>query len=81
MNYACAFFKWNKEQTYVSFLCSLIGKKNYLGDPKAYGSDEEVPLLNALAAAFSDAVGLRCFIHMKDNVEDSFLSKLQVKSE
>ena len=52
------------------FLSSLIGKKNDLRDLKAYGSDGEVTLLNALVAAFPDAIGLRCFIHMKDDIED-----------
>ena len=57
-------------QTYFSCLSSLIGKKNDLRDLKAYGSDGEVTLLNALVAAFPDAIGLRCFIHMKDDIED-----------
>ena len=68
-------------QTYFSFLSYLIGKKNGLHDLKAYESDGEVPLLNALAAAFPDAIGLRCFIHMKDSIEDHLRNKLHVKSE
>ena len=68
-------------QSYFSFLSSLIGKKNDLRDLKAYGSDGELPLLNALVAAFPDAIGLRCFIHMKDNIERHLHNKLHVKSE
>ena len=42
---------------------------------------EKYPLLNALVAAFPDAIGLRWFIHMKDNMEDHLRNKLHVKSE
>ena len=66
----CFIHMQQETQTYFSFLSSLIGKKNDLRDLKAYGSDGEVTLLNALVAAFPDAIGLRCFIHMKDNIED-----------
>ena len=44
--------------------------------PKAYGSDGEVSLLNALIGAFPDAIGLRCFIHMKNNIENHLQNKL-----
>ena len=37
---------------------------------KPYESVGEVPLLNALVAAFPDSIGLRCFIHMEDNIRD-----------
>lgn len=68
-------------QTYYSFLSCLRGKKDALRDLKAYGSDGEVSLLNALIAAFPDAIGLRCFIHMKDNIENHLQNKLHVKAE
>ena len=68
-------------QTYFSFLFCLIGKKNGLRDLKGYGSDGEVPQLNGLVAAFPDAIGLRCFIPTKDNIEDHLCNKLHVKSE
>ena len=77
----CFIHMQQETQTYFSFLSSLIGKKNDLRDLKAYGSDGEVSLLNALVAAFPDAIGLRCFIHMKDNIEDHLHNKLRVKSE
>ena len=70
-----------RNTNYFSFLSSLIGKKNDLRDLKAYGSDGEVPLLNALVAAFPDAIGLRYFIHMKDNIKDHLHNTLHVKSE
>ena len=68
-------------QTYYSFLSCLRGKKDALRDLKAYGSDGEVSLLNALIAAFPDAIGLRCFIHMQDNIENHLQNKLHVKAE
>ena len=43
---------------------------------------EKYPLLNALVAAFPDAIGLRSgFIYMKDNMEDHLRNNLRVKSE
>lgn len=43
----CFIHMQQETQTYFSFPSSLIGKKNDLGDLKAYGSDGEVSLLNA----------------------------------
>ena len=77
----CFIHMQQETQTYFSFLSSLIGKKSDLRDLKGYGSDGEVRLLNALVAAFPDAIGFRCFIHMKDNIEDHLHNKLHVKSE
>ena len=77
----CFVHMQQETQTYYSFLSCLIGKKNGLRDLKAYGSDGEVPLLNVLVAAFPDAIGLICFIHMEDKIEDHLRNKLQVKPE
>lgn len=77
----CFIHMQQETQTYYSFLSCLRGKKDALRDLKAYGSDGEVSLLNALIAAFPDAIGLRCFIHMKDNIENHLQNKLHVKAE
>lgn len=68
-------------QTYFSILSCLIGNKSALCDLEAYGSDGEVPPLNGLVAEFPDSIGLRCFIHMKDNIEDHLHNKMHVKPE
>lgn len=68
-------------QSYYSFFSHLIGKKQCLKELKAYGTDGELPLINALLAAFPDAVGLRCFLHMRNNLEDTLLKKFHVKPE
>ena len=60
----------NRKPRHITPYFFLRGKKNALQHLKAYGSDEEVSLLNASIAAFPDAIGLRCFIHMKDNIEN-----------
>jgi hypothetical protein len=64
--------------SYYGFLLYWVGKKPAMRDLKAYGSDGELPLLNALVAAFPDALGLRCFLHTKDNLEDKTLEQPQV---
>lgn len=69
-------------QSYHGFLSYLIGKKPVLRELKAYGSDGELPLLNALVATYPPpTIGLRCFIHMKDNLEDTLLKKYHVQPE
>ena len=77
----CFIHMQQETQTYYSFLSCLHGKKNALQHLKAYGSDGEVLLLNALIAAFPDAIGLRCFIHMKNNIENHLQNKLSTKGE
>ena len=77
----CFIHMQQETQTYYSFLSCLLGKKNALRDLKAFGSDGELALINALIAAFPDAIGLRCFIHMKDNIENHLTNKLHVKAE
>ena len=77
----CLIHMQQNTETYYSFLSCLIGKKSSLRDLKAYGSDGEVALLNALVAALPDSIGLRCFNHMRDNIEDQLLNKLKVQSE
>lgn len=69
-------------QSYYGFLSYLVRKKPVLRDLKAYGSDGELPLLNALIAVFPEpTIGLRCFIHMKDNLEDALQKKFLVQPE
>ncbi|XP_031565581.1 uncharacterized protein LOC116300780, partial [Actinia tenebrosa] len=68
-------------QNYYGFLSYLIGKKPVLQNLKAYGSDGEIALINALLAAFPEAIGLRCFIHIRNNLEESLQKKFLVKPE
>lgn len=69
-------------QSYYSFLSHLTGQKPSLKELQAYGSDGEVALINALLAVFGEnTIGLRCFIHMKNNLEDALLKKFMVKPE
>ena len=69
-------------QSYYGFLTYLIGKKPALQNLKAYGSDGELPLINALLAAFGqETIALRCFLHMKDNLQDTLLKQFSVKPE
>ena len=49
---------------------------------QAYGTDDELPLINALLAAFGqNSVVLRCFLHMKDNLQNTLLKQFSAKSE
>ena len=51
---------------YHFFAYSLRSK---LKNVKAFGTDGEAALANALSASFPNAVYLRCFLHFKDNIE------------
>lgn len=58
-----------EEQTYLSFVHRLIrevpGLSKHL---KAYGTDSEDGLINALSAGFREASHLLCYIHCKKNI-------------
>ena len=45
---------------------------------KAYGTDGEIPLLNALVMNYPLAVGLRCYLHKQHNIEDQLTKKFKV---
>ena len=62
-------------------MTSLLGKRPALKEIKAYGTDGEIPLLNALVASLPNAIGLRCFLHLKKNIEERLHNKLHVKPE
>jgi hypothetical protein len=68
-------------QSYYSFLSHLIGNKQSFQNLQAYGSDGEVSLINALIAAFHKSIGLRYFLHMKNNLEETLLKKCVIKPE
>ena len=55
---------------YQSFFSSLIKLQPEIIGLKAYGTDGEKPLLNALEMCFPNAISLRCFIHKKKNIEE-----------
>ena len=58
-----------EEHTYLSLMHCLLrevpGFSQYL---HAYGTDNEVALVNALAPAFHNGKGLLCYIHIKKNI-------------
>ena len=55
----------------------LIGQKPQLASLKAFGTDGELALENALSAAFPCAQHLRCFLHFRGNIERK-LEKLAI---
>ena len=63
--------------SYNYFLSTLIGLRPKLNALKAYGSDGEETLVQALKANFPWAQQLRCFLHMRRNIK-SKLSDLNI---
>ncbi len=55
--------------TYYSFFSGLVSKRPGIRRLKACGTDGETALCNGLRLTFEEAIGLRCFIHMRDNIE------------
>ena len=55
---------------YHSFFASLLKLQPQISALKAYGTDGEKPLVNALETCFPGAIGLRCFIHKRKNIEE-----------
>ena len=56
--------------TYHFFASSLISLNPDIASLKAFGTDGEAALENALSAAFPNALHLRCFLHFRGNVEN-----------
>ena len=54
---------------YHFFTSSLVGQRPSLRNLRAFGTDGELALANALSASFPSAVHLRCFLHFKENIE------------
>ena len=57
-------------QDYLSFFTTLLKLEPRISSLKAYGTDGEMALVNALDTTFPTATGLRCFIHKQGNIED-----------
>ena len=58
-----------EEHTYLFLMhCLLREVPGYSQYFHAYGTDNEVALVNALAAAFHNGKGLFCYIHIKKNI-------------
>ncbi len=55
---------------YQSFFATVLKLEPRLCDLQAYGTDGEMALVNTLETSFPKAIGLRCFIHKKKNIED-----------
>ncbi len=55
--------------TYHFFASSLVGQRPQLSSLKAFGTDGELALENALAATFPCAHHVRCFLHFRGNIE------------
>ena len=55
--------------TYHFFASSLVGQRPQLSSLKAFGTDGELALENALAATFPCAQHVRCFLHFRGNIE------------
>ena len=54
--------------SYHFFASSLVGLKPALCDLKAFDTDGEQALSNALPMVFKEAKHLRCFLHFKSNL-------------
>jgi hypothetical protein len=57
-----------RTQDYQYFFSTLLRLEPRLSSLIAYGTDGEMALVNALSACFPNAISLRCFIHMQDNI-------------
>ena len=54
--------------SYHFFSSFLVGQQPQLSSLKAFGTDGELALENALSATFANAQHIRCFLHFKGNV-------------
>ena len=55
--------------SYHFFSSFLVGQRPQLSSIKAFGTDGELALENALSTTFANAQHVRCFLHFKGNVE------------
>ena len=65
------------ESAYMSMASHLRKHCPHLRHLKAFGTDGEAALMNAMTTVFPDATHLLCDIHMRDNVSTQ-LQKLKV---
>lgn len=64
---------------YHFFTSTLVGQRQQLSSLKAFGTDGELALENALKATFPMAQHVRCFLHFRGNLERK-LCELNVPS-
>ena len=57
-------------EDYHTFFSCLLKLEPRLASLKAYGTDGEGALVNALQACFKESIGLRCFVHKQRNLEE-----------
>jgi hypothetical protein len=57
-------------EDYHTFFPCLLKLEPRLSALKAYGTDGEGALVNALQACFRESIGLRCFVHKQRNLEE-----------
>ena len=69
--------KQKKFELFHFFASSLVGLKPSLRNLRAFGTDGEKAISNAMHVVFDEAVHLRCFLHFKGNL-DSKLRKYRV---
>ena len=65
-------------EDYLMFTQAMVRKRRELVDLKAYGTDNEDALRNALRITFANSVALLCRIHKKENIEHHLHSTLKV---
>ena len=63
--------------SYHFFISQLVGLKPALQNIRSVGTDGEQALLSALATQFKSAIPLRCFLHVRGNLETK-LSELKL---
>ena len=69
--------KQKKFETYHFLASSLVSLRSSLRNLKAFGTDGEKALSNAMQIVFDKAVHLRCFLHFRGNL-DSKLKELHI---
>ena len=69
--------KQKKFETYNFFASSLVSLKSSLCNLKAFGTDGEKAISNAMHIVFDKAIHLRCFLHFRGNL-DSKLKELHI---
>ena len=57
-------------QDYHTFFSCLLRLEPRLESIQAYGTDGERALVNAIRTCFPSGIGLRCFIHIQNNIEE-----------
>ena len=67
-------------EDYLYFFMSVLKYCPGLATLAAYGTDGERALVKALESCFPNALGLRCFIHKKKNIEHHLHEKMHVSA-